>query len=305
MLKTNPLYVETLIECTLDDIWKHTQEPDVHQKWDLRFSEIMYLPKENNDAKQQFHYRTNVGFGLGVSGKGESVGTKSKSNGESTSVLKFWSDHTLSLITTGSGYWKYIPQAGGIKFLTGYDYKVRWGIIGKIIDKLIFRPLISWATAWSFDALKLWIEQKIDPKYSISRYITYLFAKLTLVFIWVYMGLIPKIICKDSGELDMIKGIRLFEGIEVIVINAVGVLEILFGLALLLIGRKKWLHYINIGALGILTSIGIFANPQSAVAPFNPVTITVAMIALSLIILVNLDNLPNAGNCIRKANKNK
>jgi hypothetical protein len=59
----------------------------------------------------------------------------------------------------------------------------------------------------------------------------------------------------------------------------------------------------NIIALLLLTTIGLFGNPEAAVAPFNPVTITVAMIALSVITLINLHLLPSARNCIQTAYK--
>lgn len=271
--------------------------PAIHEQWDLRFSEIKYLPKKTETAPQQFLYSTKIGFGIGVTGKGESVGTKSKTNGESTSVLKFWSDQPISLISSGSGYWKYIPKEGGVKFITGYDYKVRWGVVGRIIDKLVFRALIKWATAWSFDALKLWIEKSINPKESLRKLKTYIIANTSLALIWIYMGVIPKILFTNSGELDMVKNIELFKGIELLVVNTTGIIEILFGFILLIWGNRKSLHLINIIALLGLTTVGVFGNPNSAVTPFNPVTITVAMIALSLIVMINLTNLPSSKNC--------
>lgn len=303
-IKSKPLYIETFIECPLEVIWDHTQKPEIHEQWDLRFTEIKYLPKASESDPQQFLYTTQIGFGLKVAGNGESVGTKSKSNGESTSVLKFWSAMPVSIISEGSGYWKYIPVNGGIKFLTGYDYKVRWGFTGKLIDKFIFRPLIGWATAWSFDALKLWIEKNIHPKNSIQKLKTILIANITLAFIWIYMGLIPKILFTDTGELDMIKNIKLFNGVELLMVNITGVIEIVFGIMFLFRGQKKWMHWVNMGALFLLTTLGLFGNPQAALAPFNPVTITLAMIALSIVVLINLPNLPSAKNCIRKAPKN-
>jgi hypothetical protein len=69
----------------------------------------------------------------------------------------------LSLIREGSGYWKYIPTEHGIRFVTWYDYRTRFGTAGAVFDRLVFRPLMGWATAWSFDRLRLWLEQGIDP----------------------------------------------------------------------------------------------------------------------------------------------
>ena len=72
--------------------------------------------------------------------------------------LRFWSQDPKSLIREGSGYWKYVPHGDDgrtILFLTLYHYRVRFGALGRFLDRLLFRPLIGWATAWSFDRLRL------------------------------------------------------------------------------------------------------------------------------------------------------
>ncbi|MCE7008800.1 hypothetical protein LWC34_39220 [Kibdelosporangium philippinense] len=63
------------------------------------------------------------------------------------------------MIVSGSGYWRYIPTRQGIRFLTGYDYIPRWPTGDRI-----FRPLMGWATAWSFDRLRIWLEHDIPPE---------------------------------------------------------------------------------------------------------------------------------------------
>ena len=68
-----------------------------------------------------------------------------------------------SIIREGSGYWKYIPTDDGIQFVTAYDYRTRFGPIGALVDRFAFRPLIGWATAWSFDRLRLWLEDGVPP----------------------------------------------------------------------------------------------------------------------------------------------
>jgi hypothetical protein len=44
---SNPkgIYVEIFIRAPIERVWTLTQQPDLHQRWDLRFSEIQYLPK--------------------------------------------------------------------------------------------------------------------------------------------------------------------------------------------------------------------------------------------------------------------
>src|SRR5262245_58104675 len=113
------IYVEIDIRCSMEDLWKRTQTPELHQQWDLRFTDIEYLPRPDPAQPQRFLYKTRIGFGLNVSGEGESVGTH-ESNGSRSSALKFWSTDPKSLIRQGSGYWQYIPLPNGIRFLTWY-----------------------------------------------------------------------------------------------------------------------------------------------------------------------------------------
>ena len=40
-----PIYVEIAIRAPLDELWRRTQSPDLHQRWDLRFTRIDYLPR--------------------------------------------------------------------------------------------------------------------------------------------------------------------------------------------------------------------------------------------------------------------
>src|SRR5688572_43295 len=200
---------------SLEKLWEFSQNPEIHQQWDLRFNTIKYLPKTSPGAPQDFLYETKIGFGLKVSGKGRSVGTHSKETGESTSALKFWSDEKISLIKTGSGYWKYIPKApNNVVFLTWYDYQTRFGIFGKLIDRFFFRPFIGWGTAWSFDALKRWLEEGQHPKISKCLYFVFLVSNFLIALTWLYHGIVPKMMYMETGELEMLTASGMFTGFE-------------------------------------------------------------------------------------------
>ncbi len=174
MVLAGALYVETLIRSDPEQLWRLTQEPRQHQRWDLRFTEIDYLPQADpalqSDPAQtrQFRYAVRLLPGLSVSGIGLCAGERIRPDGTRTSVLRFASAHPLSLIRSGSGYWRYVPTAAGIRFLTGYDYQPGWGRFGAQADRLL-RPLMGWATAWSFDRLRLWLEDGISPQRSLCR----------------------------------------------------------------------------------------------------------------------------------------
>jgi len=301
-LKRKPLYIETKIKCDLDTLWIKTQDPFMHQEWDLRFSKISYLPKSDETEPQKFLYETMIGFGIKVSGLGESVATKTKGNNERTSVLKFSSDSSVSIIKHGSGYWKYIPETDGIRFFTGYDYETRWGFFGKMVDKFIFRPLMVWATAWSFDCLKNWIEKGFHPKQAIRAQLTVMLANFVLGIVWIYQGLIPKLLFPDTGELEILKDSGIFAGNEAVALIWVGIAEMAFGFILVFI-HKKPIHYLNVFGLLLLSIGAVSSNLKIFALPFNPFSLNISMIALSVIALLNLRFLPKSSNCITNPQK--
>ncbi|MFJ4503496.1 hypothetical protein [Streptomyces sp. NPDC088864] len=162
------LYVETRIRAGLECVWERTQDPARHQRWDLRFTRIAYLPVAEGEP-QRFTYGVRVLPGLLVSGTGVSAGERHRPDGTRTSALRFACAHPLSFLTEGRGYWRYVPGPDGLRFLTGYDYEPRWGRPGRLADRLVFRPLMGWATAWSFDRLRLWCERGTTPERALGR----------------------------------------------------------------------------------------------------------------------------------------
>jgi uncharacterized membrane protein len=292
------IYVEIPIRANMDELWEKTQNPQLHERWDLRFTQIEYLPRQGNDP-QKFLYRTRIGFNLQIDGNGESTGTRDGESGQRTSSLKFWSEDRKSLIKTGSGYWKYVPNENAIRFLTWYDYETRFGAFGKLIDRLLFRPLLGWATAWSFDRLRLWIEKGISPEASRDRALIYLLSRGTVAFIWFYHGLVPKLLYHDKIELDLLGTIAPPNVLHAITTVA-GVVEIIFAFLLLLLWRQTWLLWLTL----ILMLCGIPAvaltSPEYLHAAFNPVTLNMSLAIFAAIALVARRDLPTAANCRRK-----
>ncbi|MFF0744001.1 hypothetical protein ACFYVL_26760 [Streptomyces sp. NPDC004111] len=181
------LYVEALIRADQDVLWERTQEPDQHRRWDLRFTEIDYLPPVEGQP-QRFRYATRVLPWLTVSGIGIAAGERHRPDGTRTSALRFSSAHPLSLLAEGSGYWRYVPTREGVRFLTGYDYRPRWGRAGALADHVLFRPLMGWATAWSFDRLRLWLERGSTPARTLGHALAELVVRTAVVALAVALA---------------------------------------------------------------------------------------------------------------------
>ena len=95
------IYVEILIRAPMDALWAHTQTPVLHERWDLRFSRIDYLPRALDTEPQRFRYTTRIAFGFEVSGEGETSGQRDLTDGSRSSALRFGSDEAFSIIREG------------------------------------------------------------------------------------------------------------------------------------------------------------------------------------------------------------
>lgn len=151
------IYVETTIRATLDEVWTATQDPRQHVRWDIRFSRITPTTQTAAGAAR-FVYERHTPVHT-IRGHGVSIGETTRPDGTRTSVLRFTSSDRFSPLRDGRGYWRYEPTADGIRFSTGYDYTPGWGALDVIV-----RPLVGWATAWSFDRLRLWLENGRAPE---------------------------------------------------------------------------------------------------------------------------------------------
>jgi DoxX-like family len=296
------IYVEIPIHASMDELWEKTQNPELHQRWDLRFTQIEYLPRQGEEP-QRFLYRTRVGFGLKIDGEGESVGERDGDKGERTSSLKFWSEDPKSLIKTGSGYWKYVPDENAIRFFTWYDYETSFGAFGKLIDRWVFRPLLGWATAWSFDRLRLWIEKGISPEASRDRAIVCALARGTAAFIWFYHGLVPKLLYHDKAELDLLSRIGTAPQNLSKAATLAGIFEIAFAFLLVALWRQTWLLWLTVLVMMAGIPVVAVSAPSYLTAAFNPVTLNVSLAVLALIAIVAKRDLPTAAHCRRAPEK--
>ncbi|AXO92521.1 MULTISPECIES: DoxX-like family protein [Bacillus] len=294
-----PIYVSAEMNTTMEKLWEYTQAPHIHTEWDARFTEISYLEKQEGEP-QKFLYKTKIGFGFEIAGEGESIGEIRKETGERISSLKFWTDNTLSLIQIGRGYWKYTPCKEHIHFETQYDYDTRYGRIGNVIDFYMFRPLLGWATAWSFDALKLWLEKGLHPRLLIRRTMTYWLVCFLFAFVWMYQGIFPKIIFSHPEEMKMLSAIIGATGNSIAILKVIGMLEIIFGIIWLFPVPKQKLFILHIFMLIALTIVAGFTNIISFIEPFNPITLNVLLMGVSIVGYMNSFDLPSAKNCKRK-----
>ncbi len=218
-----------------------------------------------------------------------------------TSALHFGTDDAISPIKEGRGYWKYIPNRNSITFLTQYDYDVNFGKFGQVLDRLLFRPLIGWGTALSFDVLKRWLEKGESPLSQYFRFFIVWFITFLFGFVWIYHGLIPKLIYMHPEEISMVKNlvpISYEKAYWIVIIT--GIIEVIFGLFWLLYKNKRNLLGLQVIVFPLLTITAIVAQPSSLIHPFNPLTFNSSLLFISLIGLFLSKDVPTATTCKRK-----
>ncbi|MFC4766096.1 DoxX-like family protein [Effusibacillus consociatus] len=288
-----PIFVEFPIKTTLEDIWEHTQNPVHHVRWDLRFSNIDYKERENEDDPVRFSYVTRLGFGLKIEGVGVSKGVKEGRY----SALQFSTDDWKSLIVEGEGSWVYLPHQEGILFRTVYDYHPRYGVMGRVIDSLMFRPLMRWATAWSFDRLRLWLEKGILPELSFILWMISIISKTALGFVWIWEGLVPKILFPSPEEIEMVNrtGLAWWEASSFI--PFLGVWEILLGLALIAGVFPRLTAGVSLVLLLFFSLVVPWVEPELLYNPFGAITKNAGLIACSIVVLLIQKWIPSAKRC--------
>ncbi|NBD23390.1 DoxX-like family protein [Paenibacillus glycinis] len=304
-----PIYVETVIRTDMDRLWLHTQHPELHRQWDVRFTDIHYHPRQKEDGTQTFTYRTQIGFGLRISGTGETRTKISAIRNERLSTLSFGSEQPQSLISRGAGYWKYTRlhefdeegEPPTIRFATRYDYRTRFGWAGLLFDRWLFRPVFGYATAWSFDLLRIWLEAGIPPRILIRQAVVHYACAAALAGLWIGQGLLPKLLFPGTGELAVMQAAGWIPGgWGPALLALLGILEIAVGTVSPFLHRSRVYYRLQALLLLLLAVSGAAGNPALLASPYNPAALAAAMIVLCGAAHVTSRELPQAGRCRRK-----
>lgn len=115
---------------------------------------------------------------------------------------------------------------------------------------------------------------------------------ITLAVLWIYQGIVPKLIyhAADEQRLWQMNGFE--EMIMLFMIEIAGYAEIIFGALFLILRQSKILHILNILAMCGLGLLIIVTDIQYFQQAFNPFVMNVAMAMLSIVALqlLNIEN---------------
>ncbi len=113
-----------------------------------------------------------------------------------------------------------------------------------------------------------------------------LVCRFAVAFVWIYQGLVPKLLGPHEDELAMNLALGISPAQATLVSYVAGSLEIALGVLVLILHRQRWPLWLSIILMGLLLAYAAVATPGLLAAAFNPVTINVAVAALALVALL-------------------
>ena len=118
----------------------------------------------------------------------------------------------------------------------------------------------------------------MDKNQSLQKLIRW-----SLAFVWLYHGLIPKILLKHADEQQLVREAGLSEDLVIPMVYTGGAIEIALALIMILFWKHKWPYYLTIVCM-IAAFLGAVVNsPQYLGAAFNPVSLNFCVIVLAIL----------------------
>ncbi|MHA3116876.1 hypothetical protein E0H86_01930 [Acinetobacter sp. ANC 4635] len=127
----------------------------------------------------------------------------------------------------------------------------------------------------------------MNPKLQLQT--TQRLIQYSLAVLWIYQGLIPKVLFQSAGEIQIWQSIGFELTLAKICVALSGLVEILFGGTFLLWHTSRIVHQLNIVGLAGLLLLITMTDPSQLSSAFNPVIMNSGMIILSIVALQLLD----------------
>ncbi|MEZ5460368.1 DoxX-like family protein [Dokdonella sp.] len=119
----------------------------------------------------------------------------------------------------------------------------------------------------------------------IDRISAYGISRVVIALVWVYHGLVPKLLGPHADELAIWAALGFSRELAVPLSMSAGVIEILFGLIVLVLWRRAWPLMVTAAAMLGLLAVAAFAVPKLLAGAFNPVTTNLCVLALCAVAL--------------------
>lgn len=113
-------------------------------------------------------------------------------------------------------------------------------------------------------------------------------CRYVIAFVWLYQGIVPKLLGPHADELRMNMALGLTEAQAHMLSYVGGGLEIGLGFLVLIFYRSRWSYFATIAVLLGLFAFTLVFVPEFVVSAFNSTTVNLAVCALAVIALKEL-----------------
>ena len=103
-----------------------------------------------------------------------------------------------------------------------------------------------------------------------------------LAVLWIYQGLIPKILFPAVDELRIWQLQGFSEAAALWLMRSPGMAEIIFGGLFVICTQTKWLHVLNVAGIVALSLLIVVLQPSYFIQAFTPFVMNLAMVLLSI-----------------------
>lgn len=293
------IYVEAQIRGDPEELRRRIRTSQSRRRWDLRFTSITGRPRRDSSDPQRFRYAGRFGLGPAIEWWGEAADERTDAVAR-RATFRFGSESPRAFVRSGSGYLRLEPTTGGrLHLITCFGYEAGWGLLGRVVDRLLFRPALGWATAWSFDRLRLWIEKGVEPRQAARQALIHAVAAAAVAFCWIWQGVAPKLAGPHAEELALTAASGVPESLAPAATLLLGAVELAFGLAFPFFARRRWPWLLHGAAMAVASLAVVAAAPHLIVSPFSPLLLNLLMVALGAVGLLSLPDLPSARRCLR------
>ena len=126
-----------------------------------------------------------------------------------------------------------------------------------------------------------WIRGGASPAARLAA--VHAVARGTLAFVFLWHGLVPKLLGPHPDELALLRDAGLSAGAAVRTVAIVGIAEVAYAIALVVLWRVRVLPLVAAVAMLVITPGLLIGSPRFIPAAFNPVTLNLATAALGIV----------------------
>jgi len=129
--------------------------------------------------------------------------------------------------------------------------------------------------------LRLWIEMGTRPQVALNLWLAKIMARVSLACVWLWEGLIPKLILVRASEVDLVARSGLYLYDARFTLHALGLAEVLFGLWLLTGRAERFTAGLAAAGAVILGALVALLEPSSLWDPLGGISKNLGLVGCS------------------------